>query len=357
MSNKSTTILYIYTARRSFVNTDLSILEKYFQVVPFHFRTKVKWLTPWSFVCQFLYLLIIGWKYDVFISFFAGYQSVLPTWFAKVIGKKSIIFLGGTDCFKYPSFHYGNFTRKWYGKATCISAHNASLLIPVSANLIRSHSEYYKEDFTEQGIYQWCSPLSTPYQVIPLEYNANKFFRKNIPRTEKSFITVAFGIEGTAFIRKGIDKVIMLASHLPDCTFTILGCDASAFPANVSSNVNLIPPVPYDELPNYYSQHQFYLQLSIAEGFPSAICEAMLCECIPIGSDVAAIPEIIGDNGFLVLQREDAQILETVNLALRHNDKIRLGKNARQHIIDTFGEGKRADGLVTMLNKLLKKEV
>jgi glycosyltransferase involved in cell wall biosynthesis len=116
----------------------------------------------------------------------------------------------------------------------------------------------------------------------------------------------------------------------------------------VPENLSLIPPVPYEDLPKHYSEHQFYLQLSIAEGFPSAICEAMLCECIPIGSDVAAIPEIMGTNGFLVKERIDAIILQEVQRAIEYSDKDILGKKARQHIIEHFGPGARIQKLMAL---------
>ena len=349
MRNKSTTILYIYTARRSFVNTDIGILEKHFTTNTYHFKTAIKKATPLSFLRQFFYLLLYGWKFDVMICFFAGYHSVLPAWFAKWTGKKCIIFLGGTDCFNYPSFHYGNFTKKWYGKATCLSAHKASLLVPVSSNLIQSQSAYYTTDSVVQGIYHWCSPLKVPYQVIPLEYNAQKFYRRDVTRKENTFISVAFGIEGSAFIRKGIDKMIMLANHYEQYTFTIIGCEAKDFPVKIPANVVVIPPVPYDHLPEYYSRHQFYLQLSIAEGFPSAICEAMLCECIPIGSDVAAIPAIIGECGFLVARRDDALIIETIRQAVAYEHKDTLSQKARKHIMDNYGEGRRSGELIKLI--------
>src|SRR4030095_6212129 len=353
MKNKHTKILYTYTAKRSFVNNDLIRLKKYYgedNVITYHFRTDIKALSPLSFILQFLYLLFCGWKFNTLVTFFAGYHSMLPALFSKWTEKNSFIFLGGTDCFNYPSMRYGNFTKKWYGKATCITAHHATLLIPVSENLIYSQSSYYDEDKGPQGIYHWCSPIETPYRVIPLEYDPNMFFRQNPERIENSFITVAFGIEGSSFIRKGIDKVMMIANHFPYCRFTIIGCNEADFPVKVPANVDLVPPVPYNQLPLYYSRHQFYLQLSIAEGFPSAICEAMLCECIPIGSDVAAIPEIIDDAGYLVKERNDQMILDTINSALQHPDKELLGKRARAHIIKTYGPGNRSDALVQLFS-------
>lgn len=351
MKNKSTNILYIYTARRSFVNTDIRLLEKHFKVTPYHFETDNKKRTPLSFLRQFIFLLTAGWKYDSFVCFFAGYHSVLPSWFAKWTGKQCILFLGGTDCFNYPSFRYGNFTKRWYAWATCFSAHRASMLVPVSRNLIESNSGYYTVDSTTQGIYHWCRPLEVPHKVIALEYNPTKFYPVARHRSTNSFISVAFGIEGSSFVRKGIDKMIMIATHFPQYTFTIIGCEAKDFPVQIPSNVSVLPPVPYDELPEYYSSHEFYLQLSIAEGFPSAICEAMLCGCIPIGSDVAAIPEIIGNAGFIVRHRDDALILETIQQAVAYEHKESMAVAARQHIIDSFGEGKREGELFTLFRQ------
>ena len=351
MKNKHTKILYTYTAKRSFVNNDIIRLKKYYgedKVITYHFKTNIKSLTPLSFLLQFLYLFFLGWKYNTLVTFFAGYHSVLPALFSKWSGKKCFIFLGGTDCFNYPSMHYGNFTKKWYGKATCITAHHATLLIPVSENLIYSQSSYYQEDNGSQGIYHWCAPIETPYKVIPLEYDPNMFFRQNVERIENSFITVAFGIEGSSFIRKGIDKVLMIANHFPQHGFTIIGCSETDFPVKVPANVNLVPPVPYNQLPLYYSRHQFYLQLSIAEGFPSAICEAMLCECIPIGSDVAAIPMIISTHGFIVSKRDDKLILDTVEQAMMNENKENIGKEARKHIMESFGPGKREAELIKL---------
>jgi len=310
-------------------------------VITYHFKTNIKSLTPLSFFLQFLYLLFLGWKYNALVTFFAGYHSVLPALFSKWSGKKCFIFLGGTDCFNYPSMHYGNFTKKWYGKATCITAHHATLLIPVSENLIYSQSSYYQEDYGSQGIYHWCAPIETPYKVIPLEYDPNMFVRQNVERIENSFITVAFGIEGSSFIRKGIDKFIMAAHHFPEYMFTIVGSSKETFPVEVPGNVRLVPPVPYAALVDLYNQHEFYLQLSIAEGFPSAPCEAMLCECFPIASAVASMPEIVGDAGILISSIADEVIIQGINKALNHARKGEIGKQARERIILKYGPGSR----------------
>ncbi len=350
MKSEIKKIFYCYVQNRSFINTDLVELEKKFWLKRYTFVSTRKYLIPLSFIQQALYLLFFGWKFDYIVCFFAGYHSLWPALFARLTGKKCIIFLAGTDCFKYPSFHYGNYTKRWYGMSTCLSARNASILVPVSSNLILKTSPYYKTDSVVQGIYHWCKNLKTPHQVIPFEYNTTLFQRQDIPRIENSFITIAFGIRGTSFIRKGIDKTIMIAEHFSEYTFTIVGCAEKDFPVKVPQNVKLVPPVSHTEVPTYLSSHQFYLQLSIAEGFPSAVCEAMLCECIPIGSEVAAIPEIIGSNGFLIPEREDIVILDTISKAVAYQDKESMAKSAREHIVQNYGPGKRIDALLELFN-------
>lgn len=349
-SSATKTILYTFLQERSFVQADLTHLSKHHNVRPYHFQADRKWLTPLILLRQALYLLVFGWRYQYMVCFFAGYHSVLPTWFAKATGKKSIIILGGTDCYYYPSFHYGNFTKPLYGYATCLTASAASVLVPVSSNLIYSASTYYREDSIEQGIFHWCKKLRTPYQVISTEYNPELFRPLPIERVDNSFITVAFNIVGTSFVRKGIDKFIMIAAAFPQYRFTIVGSKAEEFPVPIPPNITLIAPVPHHEVPALMSAHQFYLQLSIAEGLPNALCEAMLCECIPIGSAVAAIPEAISTHGFLVHEREDAAILEVIRSAIALKDKAAMGKSARNQIISNYGPGKRFDALMDLFN-------
>ena len=213
--NKNIKILYTYVQRRSFVVGDLERLEKFYTLSSYAFPAHKKVLLPVLLLKQALSLLLFGWRYDYFACFFAGYHSWLPTFFARVTGKKSIIFLGGTDCFNYPSFRYGNFTRKWYGMATCKSASNATMLVPVSANLIQTHSPYYKEDSVIQGIYHWCKDLQTPFRIVPTEYDPTVFYRRDVVRLKNSFMTIAFDIDGVSFMRKGIDKVFMAAHAFP----------------------------------------------------------------------------------------------------------------------------------------------
>jgi glycosyltransferase involved in cell wall biosynthesis len=222
----------------------------------------------------------------------------------------------------------------------------------VHESLVISDYTYDDKDFPKQGYLYFCPNVKAPNTTMYYGYDPEKISSKGAVKVPHSFITAGYGIEGTTFFRKGIDLIFEIAPLLPDCTFTIVGClDNSKF-KDAPSNIKLLPPVNYEELISLYSTHRFYLQISIAEGFPSAICEAMLCECVPIGSRVAAIPMIIGDTGFILEKRNKNQLLELINHAL-NSDTSSLGQKARERIKQHFPPQKREKELLDLVEKLI----
>jgi glycosyltransferase involved in cell wall biosynthesis len=99
------------------------------------------------------------------------------------------------------------------------------------------------------------------------------------------------------------------------------------------------------ELNRWYSKTQFYIQISNTEGFGVAVCEAMLCECVPIVSNVNYLPTIVAETGF-VLKKRSVTLLEIlINKALT-SDLEQLGKEARTRIIENFSVDNRASLLI-----------
>lgn len=348
MKNK---ILFVYTNRSSFVKKDIEILSQKYKVDEWFFDAFPKWKTPFTFLKQLFFLLFNTHKYSIIITQFASYHSMLPSLAGKLFKVHVLIICGGTESAGFPSINYGNFNKKTLAWATTVSINNATHLAPKHQSLIHFNYDYDDHDFAEQGLQFFIKKFKTPYTVIENGYDAGKF--KCISAKKKNtFITVAAGIEMPNTIAlKGIDLVIEVAPLFPDCTFYIIGVP-DGFNMNLkSANVICLPQLKNDELIKHFSEAEFYLQLSMSEGFPNAICEAMLCECIPIGSNVNAIPDIIADTGF-VLEKKNVELLQQIIKYALSCDKALLRKRARNQISNNFTIENRAKKLLDLLLKL-----
>ena len=344
-------ILYFYPIYASFVRNDIALLSKHFEIKTFLFRPEKKILTPLFFVRQFFFLLFNSRKTSIFISQFAGYHSFLPNLVALVTKKPSLNVLGGTECVSFPSIHYGNFNRFLLGIFTKWSLKMAKHLAPVHESLVLSDYTYTTDDFPKQGYTYHIPHIKTPHTTICYGYDPTQFY-KTKEKKSNSFITVA-QLNAPNYYRKGIDLIFEMAFLFPNCTFTIVGNTPQMKYSAIPKNVTLLSFVPYEELKDYYSTHEFYFQLSICEGFPSAICEAMLCECIPIGSNVAAIPEIIGNAGFILKKRNKNDLKNLINQALV-SEKTALGLKARERIMTKYPSEERLKFL-HLVTKLVTK--
>ncbi len=108
-----------------------------------------------------------------------------------------------------------------------------------------------------------------------------------------------------------------------------MGLNKLSYLHEENENVFFLGKLTPERLRNYYNKSQFYIQLSIFEGFSVALCEAMLCGCIPIGSSVNVIPEIIGDSGFIFHKKDITELENLIHKVLSVEHKDELGKKGR----------------------------
>lgn len=348
MSVSKPKLLFIYKTPSSFVLKDRELLARNFEVVSFSFNPKKKILTPVELLKELIFLLVHVWSSKAIVCEFADYHTVLPTLLGKLLGKPCHLILCGTECYSFPSINYGNHNKKLMSAATCFSIRNATHVMPVHKSMVLSNYTYSDSDYLQQGYKAFCKNVETPFTEINYGYDSSAFFFNQETKIKNSFLTVAVNAKGSTFYRKGIDLIIELAKQCPDYNFTLLGVKDELDQLQLPENITLFPPVPHNELIRFYSKHDFYFQLSIAEGFPNALCEAMLCECIPIGSDVFGISDIIGDTGFILKKKDVALLKNLVDEAVK-SDKITLAKKARQRIVENFPEEKREEKLVAVI--------
>jgi len=354
IKGKHIKILYTYPGVKStFVAKDIRLLSQHYQVNEYAFDLTKKKLLLWELLKQKLSIIKSLFGTSVYIVKFGGYWSLLSVLFARFFGKKSIIITGGTDCVSFPKMAYGNFQNNTLAWFTRKSFQNAHHIIALHDSMMHSDYSYDNCFFKEQGLKVHIPNLKTPYSIAYNGYDAD-LWKKTSEKKKGSFLTVASGLgEERRRILKGIDTILQIANQFPDNDFIIVGSNENEL-AEHPKNVILKPKSNAEELKLLYSQAEFYLQLSMSEGFPNSLCEAMLCECVPIVSNVASMPFIIDNSGF-ILMRKDINSLKGIVQKALESDTESLGKEARQRIAENFTEENRAIGLNKAIELVLSR--
>lgn len=321
----------VYQFRSTFVARDIEILSEKYSVKEFTFNNSSSFNYILSFIHQFLFHLFLGFRYKRVLVEGAGYFSLIPVFISKIWPSKSVIIVFGTDGAKLTEINYGNYRKPILAWFTTMSYRFTDKILTVHNSLERSVYTYEKIKFPKQGLKNLSKNITTPVREVVYGYDYS-IWHNTVPFDERQrdFLSVAYSLDHANYLRKGYDIILDLAEKMPEKTFTLVG----DFPKvrSIPSNVILISRLNQQELLKIYNQHKFYFQVSLFEGFPNALCEAMLCGCIPIGSDVAGIPDIIGTEGYILKMKNLDLFMSLIENALINSQNL----NPRKQIIDNF---------------------
>ena len=300
-------VLLVTPAFPSFVRQDIMMLLERYELIVNTYNWTQKTKAPLYLLAQFFHILVHIQQVSFVLVHFGGYWSFFPAILGKFFGKPVYIILHGTDCASIPALNYGSLRiplLKWFCKK---SYEWASMLLPVSQSLVYTENNFLqKERKVTNGFMAHFPNLKTAYQVIPNGFDV-EFWKldKGTKKKPDSFLAV---LSAPQYILKGGDLILELAKRLESCTFFIAGMDKPSG-LDVPKNIQFLGQLSAEQLKAYYQKTTFYFQLSAFEGFGCALCEAMLCGCIPIVSQVNNLPEIVGNNGVLLTHR-DINLLE-----------------------------------------------
>lgn len=320
-------ILLVYNHDRSFVKKDISILKKHFEVETYFYKKdknlhKLKKLVRWC---------------DVVYCWFASYHCIFPFLFAKIYKKKKVVVVGGFDACNIKG--YGIFST-WKGTMLAKYVYrNADRILVVDDSL--------KKDILSNSKLK----ISDKIEVLPTGYDYTKWNAS--VKKEKIVLTVCF-VDKNNWWRKGIKTLVEASRSLPNIPFYVVGKIDKSVEDKVKKspkNVKFTGWVSDDELLEFYKKAKVYCQLSRYEGLPNVLCEAMLCECVPVGTEYCGIPTAIGDTGFYVPYGDAKATAEAIKKALDAPDE--LGKKARERITKLFPHKKRENELVRTIKELL----
>ena len=341
-------IIFIYPKLFTFIKTEIKILESEFNLISIKQNWSNKIILPFNFFIQFFFLIFNLHKSNIILVSFGGYWSFFPALFGRMFNKKVAIVVHGTDCVSFPEINYGNLRSSLMSWFTKKSYQLSNLILPVSESLVYTENTYYSLEKLKFGYTYHLKNIKTPYKVIPNGLIIEDWESNCVEKQINTFITV---MTNDQIKRKGGDLIIEAAKELKHCTFYFAGTNNFKSEDILPENVKFLGKLTPAELKKYYNITQFYLQLSNFEGFGVAICEAMLCKCVPIVSDVNFLPEIIGNSGFVLRKRDKKMLIGLLEEAM--SSKIEeLSKLSKQRIKQEFSVKKRKEMLISNLKNL-----
>jgi len=309
-----------------FIDDDKNILSKYYSLehyVGAGFGGIVKY---------FFYPLFS----DVAVCWFCSFYSFFMVLACKIARKKSVIILGGVDCANLPEIGYGVWIKKYKHPFLKFALKNATEILTVDMSL---------KDKIEKA-----SKLNLP-KIRLLRTAQKSDFWVYSTQKEQTILTVAGCQTKSRGLMKGLDILNQVAKLLP-FKFIVVGTEtvlAKETCGTLSPNITFIKKIPRKELLAYYQKSKVYFQPSRFEGLPGAICEAILCGAIPVGSAVCGIPTAIADSGFVVKSGDIQGFVVAIQKAMNLPNIL----TGRERIKEMFDYDKREKGLVEVIEKLL----
>ncbi|MDG2500269.1 MAG: glycosyltransferase family 4 protein [Flavobacteriaceae bacterium] len=337
-------VTVVYSIERSFVKSDISILEALgLKVYKIHSE-------PEKTLMYFLYnRLKESWlsvfyifKSKLLIAWFNDYHSFIPILISKLFLKKSVIIVGGYDAIVDNKNNHGLFLKG--GLRSTIAKLNYKMVneVWIVHKSLENGCDFAKQKFNIiSGVRSFTSKKNIVIKEINTGYDT-RFWNYDQSEEKTGILTAAFFSEKRVINIKGLNIFNKLASLLPNINFTIAGESGiriSDF-INLESNIKVMGVQNRSQMKELYQKNKFYFQGSRLEGLPNSLCEAMLCGCIPIGSRVFGIPDAIGKTGVLFDTEKDIeQIVEFVNSDLGATDS----KNARNRVVRKYDISKRTE--------------
>ena len=352
-------ILFIKPANYSFTLNDQKILEKHYRVKSFLINQKKARINfIGRIISMIFFILFNARKTKMMVTWFADYHAAIMVFMGKILNIKVVIIAGGQEAVCYPELKKGVFYKKFRAKFVRFALRHADLILPNHESLIYHENYYYDPAGKKDGMKFYVPGLKTKIIVIPNGIETNKFYREpSIPKDPKTILTVGTMNSVYDFLNKGFDLFISLARRNPDLNFILVGIKKpflpwieKQYPFYDIPNLKVIYSFcPHEVLFESYNKAKVFIQASITEGMPNTLCEAMLCECIPVGSNVNGIPDAIGDTGIIIKKRDVTEL----EAGLRKAIELNTGVEASRRIKENFSFDLREKNLISALEEIV----
>lgn len=323
MSGRRLRVLYVIPRRNTFINIDRSVLAERFELTEYYQpgpRPQVRELIASLRGC------------DVVFAWFASWHSLAALSLARLLGKPSVLVVGGFDTANVADIGYGWQRGGWRQAASRRTMKLATRLVT------NSHSSLAEIE-TNVGM--------DPRRVAVIHHGlADRFADGGQPVRDRLALSVGV-VRHRNLRRKGLLPFVRAAQHLPDVDFVLAGAwrdDAiDLLRREAASNVTMTGYLEDAELDALFCRAAVYVQASRHEGFGLSLAEAMLAGCVPVVTDAGALPEVAGDVGITIPDATPELVAEGVRRAIEMGRAE--GARARARVLKHFPLRARAEAL------------
>lgn len=325
-------ILFLHQHMASYVKKDLDILRSEFEVQECHFRGLKDVVHLWKGVRQC----------DIVFSWFGSIHAFFAVLFSKLLGKKSVVVAGGHDVAHEQDIKYGMFSFWWKRWCPLYVFSYVDLILTVSNSTTRECIENAR----------------AKKEKIKLLYHGfdSKVYKPMEGIEKESIVITIGGVDTDTLKRKGLELFVKSARFLPEIKFFLIGPwqdgTINYLKKIATANVAFTNRISDNDLVRICSKAKVYVQVSHHEAFGCSIAEAMLCECIPVVSRRAAIPEVVGDTGYYVESLDPKEVSEEIKKAI--SAPLSLGRKGRERIVKEFPLERRKSEIVQIIRELME---
>lgn len=348
-------ILYCYYGQSVFGIRDIELLSEAYDVSACHYNLHSnRIIKALNFIRYNLCVIFRIFFVKAVIINFGAWHTIVPVFMAKLFGKKSLVIVGGFDASSIPPLEYGVFYRNNLLQKLIRSAYrNSTFICPVSQSLVYFENKYADSERKgfKTGLLHFMPELADKIEVIPPAIDLN-FWQLGNDLNRKGILAFAYIYQPQTFRLKGFDLVLACARELPEYPFTFAGFSPEMityYQKEMPDNVTLLSFQSREEARKLYQQHQLYLFPSMTEGMPNTVCEAMLCGCTPIASDVSILKEIITDKRCIIPFHDKELFKEAIQSVLDYPGNTNEIKN---NVESFFENNDRKSLLLKLIDEL-----
>jgi len=130
--------------------------------------------------------------------------------------------------------------------------------------------------------------------------------------------------------RKNPQLILDIISAAPHLNFVLIGKGWETWDhfdrLSKLPNFEYRNRISYEEMPNFYTSIDVFLSPSLLEGGPMPVLEAMMCNVVPVATNIGFCPDLIthGENGFLFEhEKEPHMIIGLIEQACKLRTDVR----------------------------------